>query len=79
MDFLHSTVAQQARQYIWAVEEREETFRCLIHDNDKKLTTAFDDVFQSRQIRVIHTPIEAPNANAFAERWDGSFQYDQSV
>ena len=62
-------VAQQARQYNWAIEEREETFRCLIHDNDKKLTEAFDDVFQSRHIHVIHTPIEAPNANSFAERW----------
>ena len=59
-------VAQQARQYIWAIEEREETFRCLIHDNDKKLTEAFDDVFQSKQISVIHTPIEAPNANDYA-------------
>ena len=54
---------------MWAIEEREETFRCLIHDNDKKLTDAFDDVFQSKQIRVIHTSIEAPNANSFAERW----------
>ncbi|MCL4872138.1 MAG: integrase core domain-containing protein [Anaerolineae bacterium] len=62
-------VAQQARQYIWAIEEREEIFRCLIHDNDKKLTDAFDGVFQSKQIQVIHTPIEAPNANSFAERW----------
>jgi putative transposase len=62
-------VAQQARQYIWAIEEQEEIFRCLIHDNDKKLTDAFDDVFQSKQIHVIHTPIEAPNANSFAERW----------
>jgi putative transposase len=62
-------VAQQARRYIWSFEEREETFRCLIHDNDQKLTAAFDDVFQSKHIRVIHTPIEAPNANSFAERW----------
>jgi transposase len=62
-------VAQQARQYIWAIEEREETFRCLIHDNDKKLTEMFDDVFQSKRIRVIHTPIESHNANSFAERW----------
>jgi hypothetical protein len=62
-------VAQQARQYVWAIEDSEATFRCLIHDNDKKLTDAFDDVFQSKQIRVIHTPIGAPNANSFAERW----------
>jgi hypothetical protein len=62
-------VAQQARQYIWALEEREETFCSLIHDNDGKLTKAFDAAFQSKQISVIHTPIEAPNANPFAERW----------
>ncbi len=80
-------VAQQARQYMWAIEEREEIFRCLIHDNDQKLTDAFDDVFQSKQIQVIHTPIEAPNANSFAERWvlsarseclDGSVAKNQS-
>ena len=34
-------VAQQARQYIWAIEEREETFRCLIHDNDENLRAAW--------------------------------------
>lgn len=62
-------LAQQARQYIWAIEEREETFCSLIHDNDRKLTSAFDTVFQSKQISVIHTPLEAPNANPFAERW----------
>ena len=62
-------VAQQARQYIWSIEEREETFRCFIHDNDRKLTEAFDDVFKSKKIQVIHTPIEAPNANSYAERW----------
>ena len=54
---------------MWAIEEQEETFRCLIHDNDKKLTEMFDDVFESKQIRVFYTPIEAPNANSFAERW----------
>ena len=62
-------VAQQARQYIWAIEEREETFCSLIHDNDRKLTKAFDADFLSRQISVIHTLLEAPNANPFAERW----------
>ena len=62
-------VAQQARQYIWSIEERGQTFRCFIHDNDRKLTEAFDDVFKSMEIQVIHTPIEAPNANSYAERW----------
>ena len=65
-------VAQQDRQYVWSIEEREEIFRCLIHDNDRQLTDAFDGVFHSNQIRVIHTPIAAPNANSYAERWAGA-------
>jgi hypothetical protein len=62
-------VAQQARQLVWEFEETENTFRCLIRDNDRKYTDAFDTVFESSQIRVIPTPIRTPNANAFSERW----------
>lgn len=62
-------VAQQARQLIWQLEETNSQFRCLIRDNDSKYTNAFDTVFESQQIHVIPTPIRAPNANAYAERW----------
>jgi putative transposase len=43
--------------------------RFLIRDRDSKFTRAFDDVFTSDGIRTITTPIQAPNAGAFAERW----------
>jgi hypothetical protein len=41
----------------------------LICDRDSKFTRVFDDVFASDGTRVIMTPVQAPNAGAFAERW----------
>jgi transposase InsO family protein len=43
--------------------------RFLVHDRDTKFTRAFDDVFVSDGTQIIKTPIQAPNANAIAERW----------
>jgi len=43
--------------------------RFLVRDRDSKCTRAFDEVFASNGIQIITTPIQAPNANAFAERW----------
>ena len=43
--------------------------RSLIHDNDTIFAGGFDAVFQAQGIEVIHTPFQAPNANAYAERW----------
>jgi hypothetical protein len=62
-------VAQQARQLIWQFEETGTQFRCLIRDNDSNYTDSFDTVFESQGTRVIPTPLQAPNANAVAERW----------
>jgi putative transposase len=41
----------------------------LIRDRDRKVTRAFDDIWRAVDAEVIRTPIQAPNANAFAERW----------
>lgn len=41
----------------------------LIHARDTKFQAAFDAVFTSEDITIIHTPVRAPNTNAFAERW----------
>jgi putative transposase len=46
-----------------------ERTRFLIHDRDTTFTAAFDEVFRSEGIKTIHTPIRAPQANAYAERF----------
>ena len=62
-------VTQQARQLIWKLGEQDSSLRFLTHDNDTKFSQSFDIVFLSEGFHVIHTPLHAPNANAFAERW----------
>jgi putative transposase len=47
----------------------EQPFRFLIHDRDTKFSHAFDEILRTEGIRIIRTPVRAPNANAFAERW----------
>jgi hypothetical protein len=60
---------QQARQLAWSLSERATPARFLIHDRDSKFSGAFDEVFRSEGITVIRTPIRAPQANAYAERF----------
>jgi putative transposase len=60
-------VAQQARNL--AFTGLFERTRFLICDRDSKYTAVFDEVFRSEAVRVIRTPVRAPQANAHAERF----------
>ena len=66
-------IVQRAREFSMNREPRTagETSepRFLVHDRDSKFTRAFDAVFAADGVQTIKTPIQAPNANAFAERW----------
>jgi transposase InsO family protein len=48
----------------------------FIHDRDAKFSGAFDEVFRSERIKLIRTPVRAPNANAHAERWVQTLRTD---
>ena len=62
-------VTQQARNLLLALEERGRRLRFLLRDRDAKFSRAFDDVVGSEGAEVLLTPVQAPNANAYAERW----------
>ena len=64
-------VVQRARERSMEMDSLEGATvpRFLLRDRDAKFTRAFDDVFTADGIRIITTPVQAPNANAAAERW----------
>jgi putative transposase len=63
-------VTQQARNLLLVLgDQGPGRPRVLLRDRDAKFTRAFDDVFRSGGAEVLITPVQAPNANAYAERW----------
>jgi putative transposase len=60
-------VTQQARNLSFTGVFKRVRF--LIHDRDSKFSGTFNEVFRSEGINVIHTPIRALQANAYAERF----------
>jgi putative transposase len=62
----------QARNLLMELDDCGRQVRFLIHDRDAKFPRAFDAHFATEDIKVIRTPLRAPNANAHMERWVGS-------
>jgi putative transposase len=60
-------VTQQARNL--GLDFAEQGARFLIRDRDSKYNGPFDEVFRSGGIRIVKTPVRAPQANAIAERF----------
>jgi hypothetical protein len=72
-----SWVTQQARNFV----ARWDTvpFRFLIRDRDAKYASAFDEIFLAEGMRIVRTPIKAPRANVFAERFVGTLRRGAST
>jgi putative transposase len=63
-------VTQQARNL--AITGDLEGKHILLRDRDAKFPGPFDEVFRTEGLTAVKTPVRAPRANAFAERWVGS-------
>ena len=62
-------VAQQARNLLLVLGEQGRRAQYVLRDRDAKFCRGFDDVFRAEGAEVVPTPVQAPNANACAERW----------
>jgi len=60
-------VTQQARNL--GLDFADQGARFLIRDRDSNYSGPFDEVFRSEGIRIVKTPVRAPQANAVAERF----------
>ena len=62
-------MTQAARRLTDAVDGFLVGYRALICDRDTKWMYGFRRVLEGAGVRIVQTPIQAPNANAYAERF----------
>ncbi len=48
--------------------------RALVRDRGSQFIDAFHEIFRTEGLKILKTPVRAPVANAFAERWIGTIR-----
>jgi hypothetical protein len=65
-------VTQPPRNLLMDLDDQDAKLKFLTRDRDTKFTAASGAVFTATGVRIVKTPVQAPRANAIAERWIGS-------
>ena len=69
-------VCQQAKNVAMWLGENDVKQRFILHDRDTKYTASFDAIFKAAGVRIVKTPVAAPDANAFSESWIGKCKFE---
>ena len=48
--------------------------QALVRDRASQFIDAFDEIFRTKRMKILKTPVRTPVANAFAERWIGTLR-----
>jgi putative transposase len=60
---------QAARNLFLRHAEQLKRARALLRDRGSQFAGTFDEIFRTEGLKILKTPVRAPVANAFAERW----------
>ena len=65
---------QAARNLFVRHRDRFTHTGALLRDRASQFVNDFDEIFPSEGLKILRTPVRAPMANAFAERWIGTLR-----
>ena len=69
----HPTALWTAQQFREAIAS-DHTYRFLIHDRDSIFSQHVDEAVEGLGLRILRTPVRAPQANAYCERLIGTMR-----